>query len=135
MHPSKSPLEQLEQDVYNVVFERGKTLLIPVFAIARSTEVLHLLKQVYEKCPHFEDIPIYLASPMSCKAQRIVSKDNMFQYYDDKWSSEKDLFRWKQVTYIESFEDVKTQLMNSNPTISGLVVFAVNGFTEMVDIS
>ena len=126
LHPTKSPLEQLEQDIYNVVFERGKTLLIPVFAIARSTEVLHLLKQVYEKCPHFEDIPIYLASPMSCKAQRIVSKDNMFQHYDDKWSSEKDLFRWKQVTYIESFEDVKTQLMNSKPKI----VLAASGMCE-----
>ena len=117
VHPKDDPLKQLEDAIYQTVFEKGKTLLIPVFSIARSTEVLRLVKKVYEKCPHFEDIPVFLASPMACKAQRIVSKESNFKHYDDVWSGEKDLFKWDKVEYIESFDLVKTQLMNKQPKL------------------
>lgn len=125
LHSKENPIDKLEKCVRETVYQNGKTILIPIFSIARSTEVLYLLKKIFDNNPEFEDIPIFLASPMACQSHRILGKSDSFNFYDKKWELEKDLFEWDRVSYIEDFKTVQSKLANGHRKIilasSGMV--------------
>ena len=117
LHSKVNPQVELEKHIRETVYEGKKTLLIPTFAIGRSTEVLHMLKKIYEENSDFESIPIFLASPMACKAHNVIGSSDSFNFYDGKWLEERDLWYWDRVTYIDNFKDVQSKLANGHPKI------------------
>lgn len=63
LHPERSPLEQLQEVVFNTL-ERGGSLLIPGFAVERMQTLLWLFQQLRLK-KHFPRVPIVFDSPMA----------------------------------------------------------------------
>lgn len=105
--PNVNPIEEIAKHIKETCVEKQGKILFPVFSIARSTNMLHYLKQTYEKYSEFGNIPIYLCSPMACKAHRVLGKDSSFEYYDDKWDGYKDLWNWHHITYVDNFKKMK----------------------------
>jgi metallo-beta-lactamase family protein len=84
-----------------------------------------MLYNLYKKNKDFQNIDLYLASPMSINAHKIIGEDDSFDFYDECWLEYKDLFSWDKIQYIDSFEIVQKELINDKPKIiisaSGMV--------------
>lgn len=109
--------QQIEEYLMKTCFQRRGTIVIPVFSFGRSTTVLHYVKQVYDRCPEFNKIPVYLASPLANKSHRLYGEPDSFNFYDEKWKDYKDLWKWDKVNYIDSFDEVLRKLDNNKPKI------------------
>jgi len=83
-HPDVDLLGSLEK-VVNRSVERGGIMLMASFAIGRAQQLIYLM-QVLKKENRIPDLPIYLDSPMACKATGIFK-----QYREDHDLSEGEL--------------------------------------------
>lgn len=117
-HSKTDPLKILEDTIRETCIENKNVLIIPAFAMGRSSEILWLLREVYIKNKEFYKIPIYIDSPMSVKSQRIMDANRDF--WDDIWL-ERDkelgnLFEWDVIQYITDYKDSELNL-NKFPKI------------------
>jgi metallo-beta-lactamase family protein len=109
--------KQLENHIRETIFEKKGTLILPSFACGRCTNIIFLLKQLYDKHKEFNDIEIFLASPMSIEAHKTIGEESSFDFYDKEWLEHNDLFKWDKVRFIDSFDIVKERLINDTPKI------------------
>ena len=105
--PKTDIVAELKGHVMETCLINNSKILIPVFSIARSTNMLFYLKELYKYNPQFNKVKIYLISPMACKAHSFIGKDVNFEFYDKKWKQYKDLWKWNGITYIESFDKLQ----------------------------
>lgn len=102
------PEEQIIEDLYRIIkstcLEKNGDVMIPSFALSRSTNIALYLKKVYEKYPELNEIPIYMASPLMVKCHKTISTG--FEFYDDKWKDNEDLFSWDRINYISEYDDL-----------------------------
>jgi len=118
IHEKTNIIQLFTNMIKETCINNGKALLIPSFALMRSSEILWWLREVYIENPEFNKIPIYLDSPMSIKAQKVV--DNNRVYWGEKWlerdNSLRSLFDWEVVQYIDDYKE--SQALNvKNPMI------------------
>ncbi|RJS85311.1 MBL fold metallo-hydrolase [Methanophagales archaeon] len=64
-HPAVNPKESLKQIILDTYANKGK-VLIPVFAVGRSQEILYILKQLYEE-KKLPNIPVYFDTPLGAE--------------------------------------------------------------------
>ncbi len=64
-HPAVNPKESLKQIIGDTYASKGK-VLIPVFAVGRSQEILYILKQLYEE-KKLPNIPVYFDTPLGAE--------------------------------------------------------------------
>ena len=64
-HPAVNPKERLKQIILDTYANKGK-VLIPVFAVGRSQEILYILKQLYEE-KKLPNIPVYFDTPLGAE--------------------------------------------------------------------
>lgn len=117
-HEINDPLEILRKSIQETCIDRGKTLVVPVFSMQRSSEILWLLREVYNENEKFNRIPIFLDSPMAIKSQEVIKNNKSF--WGDKWINvEKgigSLFDWDVIQYIENYKESQA-LANGFPKI------------------
>ena len=119
MHKDTDTIEVLTRSIQETCIDRGKTLVIPVFSMQRSSEMLWLLREVYLENQHFyRKVPIYLDSPMACKSQTVI--DNNRDYWGENWL-ERDkmltnIFDWEVINYINDYRE-SLGLKNGHPKI------------------
>ena len=70
---STEPVDDLLSHAVQKVVDQKGTLLIPAFAVGRSTLVLHRLEQL-EKAGRIPEIPIYLDSPMAVSSTELYRR-------------------------------------------------------------
>lgn len=108
----------LTEHIQNICINNSGTILMPVFSMQRSSQILFMLRKVYLKNKEFYKIPIYLDSPMAIKFQHILHNNKSF--WGDKWierdSELTSLLDWEVVEYIDSFQESK-YLSNKFPKI------------------
>ena len=96
----------------------GKTLIIPVFAMQRSSEIIYKLREVYLQNPSFYKFPIYLDTPMGIKSQNVM--DNNRDFWGKKWLDRDkqlgNIFEWESLHYINEHQD-SLALFNDHPKI------------------
>lgn len=118
IHDKNNPIEILTRSVQETCIDREKTLLIPVFSMQRSSEILWLLRETYLKNQHFYKIPIYLDSPMAVKSQDVIN--NSREYWGEFWlERDKELgniFDWEVIEYIREYKDSQG-LKNGHPKV------------------
>ncbi len=118
VHKKNNPIEILTRSIQETCIDRKRTLLIPVFSMQRSSEVLWLLRETYLENHHFYKIPIYLDSPMAIKSQDVI--DNNREYWGEEWLERDNmltnLFDWEVVEYIEDYKESQG-LKNGYPKI------------------
>jgi len=73
-HPEVDLLDSLEKVIHRSV-QRGGVMLTASFAIGRAQQLIYLM-QVLKKENRIPDLPIYLDSPMACKATGIFKQHN-----------------------------------------------------------
>lgn len=99
---------ELIEDLYNIIkdscINKDADVLLPSFAMSRSTNIAYYLMKTYEKYPELNKIPIYMASPLMAKCHKTISEG--FDDYDEQWQSAKDLFRWSKIQTITEYKDV-----------------------------
>lgn len=61
-HPQTNPKEHLKQIIHDTYASKGK-VLIPVFAVGRSQEILYILKELYEE-KKLPNVPVYFDTPL-----------------------------------------------------------------------
>lgn len=119
VHKKNNPIEVLAMSIQETCIDRGKTLVIPVFSMQRSSEMLWLLREVYLQNEHFyRKVPIYLDSPMACKSQMVINNNR--DYWGEEWL-ERDkmltnLFDWEVINYISDYKESQG-LKNGHPKI------------------
>lgn len=113
-----NPIEIITKSIQETCIDRRKTLVLPVFSLQRSSEILWLLREVYIENQHFFKIPIYLDTPMGIKAQKVM--DDNREYWGQNWIDRdnllKNLFDWDVIEYIEDYKDSQA-LANGFPKI------------------
>jgi metallo-beta-lactamase family protein len=132
-HDNINPEEQLEKCIRDTILDKKKTIVIPSFAMSRCTNIILMLYNLFNKYKEFQDIELYLASPMSINAHKIIGEDESFDFYDKQWSQYKDLFKWDKIQMIDDFEIVQSKLINDTPKLiisaSGM---CDNGFVKYI---
>lgn len=98
--------EQLQSSIYKTCVKNKGTLLIPVFSMQRSSELMWLLRDVYFDNPVFFDIPVYLDSPLAISSQNVMEKNKDF--WGEKWIVEDmkfggSIFDWKQIENVVDY--------------------------------
>lgn len=118
VHERDNVEEILIKAIQETCIDNKKPILIPSFALQRSSEILWILREVYVKNPEFYKIPIYLDSPMACKAQ--VLMDDNRDFWGERWlERDKELgniFEWEVINYIEDHKESES-LNTKNPMI------------------
>lgn len=118
VHSKDDPMEILERAIRETCIENKSVLIIPAFAMERSSEILWLLREVYIKNQDFFKIPIMLDSPMSVKSQAIM--DSNRDYWGKRWlNRDNDLgniFEWDILQYITDYKESEANL-NKFPKI------------------
>ena len=118
VHLKDDPIQILEDAIRETCMENKNVLIIPSFAMERSSEILWLLREVYVKNPEFYKIPITLDSPMSVKSQSIM--DSNRDYWAKRWLDRDEelgnLFEWNVIQYITDYKDSDANL-NKFPKI------------------
>lgn len=117
-HAKDNPYEILERAIMETCIQNRKTLVIPVFSMQRSSEILWVLREIYLENENLHRIPIYLDSPMAIKAQEVMDKHR--EYWGEEWI-ERDrqltsLFDWDVLQYIKTFQESKL-LSNPHPKV------------------
>lgn len=110
---TEDPSDILGVAAIETCLENGKTLVLPVFSLQRSSEVLWLLREAYLKNPELHKIPIYLDTPMGIKAQSVM--DNNREYWGEEWLKRdrelKSIFDWEVLQYIDDYK--QSQALNN----------------------
>ena len=111
---------ELEDYILNEVIEKRHVLLLPAFAVSRSTQLLSMVKHVYDNNPILtkKKIPVYLVGRMTQQSHRTMGNEYYKKYYvDDRWLDDYSVFNWGRVNKIEKFQDVEEKLIDSQPKI------------------
>lgn len=119
IHSKDNPMEILRDAVLQTCIENGKTLVVPIFSLQRSSEIIWLLREIYiENKELYKRIPIYLDSPMAIKAQDIMDENR--EYWGSDWLDRDNelgnIFEWEVLEYIKDHRESEL-LNNSDPKI------------------
>ena len=113
-----SPMDILAKSIQETCIDKGKTLVLPIFSLQRSSEIMWLLREVYIDNEQFNKIPIYLDTPMGIKAQSVM--DSNREYWGQNWidrdNSLQSLFEWDVIQYINDYKE-SLALANGYPKI------------------
>ena len=126
-HKNENVIEKFKEVIQKTCIENKGQLMLPIFSVGRSSTVLAQLYEVYSKYPEFKDIPIYLASPMSCQAHRLYGMNDSFNFYNKSDEKYRDIFEWDKVTYIEKYDKVEEKLFNKEPKIIAVSAGMISG--------
>jgi metallo-beta-lactamase family protein len=80
-HPQEDPMSILQEEI-NTVEETGGVLLIPVFAIERTQEILHMIHHLKKDGLVGKETPVFLDSPMGIDATSVYM--DFMDYYNDE---------------------------------------------------
>lgn len=93
-----------KKELLKTLRETKRNVLMPVFAIHKSTVILQFLYELFEEYPELNDYEIYLDSPMSIQSHKVISETS--EYWGEKWND--DLFGWEKVNFVKDFSESQT---------------------------
>lgn len=108
--------------IENIVSVRGGSCLIPVFALGRAQELLLILDDYWESCPHLADIPVFYASQVASKALRIYQTFiNMMNWHIRSLMDVRNPFKLRHISHMKD---------NEFDTVGPCVVMASPGMLQ-----
>lgn len=120
VHEWTDPNVDLEKYVLEEVIDKRHVLLLPAFAVSRSTQLLSMVKHIYDNNPILakRKIPVYFVGRMTQQSHRTLGNEYYKKFYvDDCWLPDYDVFNWGRVNKIEKFQEVEEKLIDSQPKI------------------
>ena len=111
LHGSNDQADEIAE-IINRTTERGGSILIPAFAVARAQSLLYYIYHLIHS-KRISDIPVYLDSPMAINATKLLCK-----YHDDHKLSLKECEAiCENVHYAKTQEESKQINSNDMPKI------------------
>jgi len=114
VHEQTKVRDQRLLDHVQKITIKNSTLVISVFAIERTQDILKVLNDYYEKHLDFK-VPVYLDSPMAESATQVYSKyqDQLNQKSQDTLRHDNDIFSFPHLHIMRTVNDSKK--INSVP--------------------
>ena len=126
-HEKRDTYKELEEYVMNHVVKNKGILLIPAFAIGRSSQVVYYLHEIWKNNPEFRkaNVPVYLAGMMLNASHNTYANPYYRQHYMDEEWAKSECFTWGNIKKISKFPEVEEQLTDNKCKIiiasSGMV--------------
>ena len=100
-----------KKELYHHILEtcvgQNTGILMPTFAIHKSSTLLQLLYEIFNEHKELDGIDIYLDSPLASESHKIINESR--DYWDEKWiEKEKEIgnmFDWNRVKIIKDFKE------------------------------
>lgn len=127
VHQDSNNDEKIANIIRETCIKNKGQLVIPVFSVGRSTQILAKLFDLYKENGEFNDIPIYLASPMSCNAHAIYMNPDSFNFYNESDYKYKEMQKWDRIEFIDSYAKVEDRLFNKKPCIIAVSAGMISG--------
>jgi metallo-beta-lactamase family protein len=113
MKDREKDLEKIHSIIDTVCCDNKHKVLIPVFALDRTQNILTILYKMFGSDESF-DIPIILDSPLACKITRLYEKlitnENDLELYHQ-------VMNWKNLKLVEEYDDSKFYQQSKEPMI------------------
>ncbi len=114
-HPEENP-EEIIQNEINVIEDSAGVLLIPVFAIERTQEVMHIIHHLKKDGKIKEDTQVFLDSPMGINATLPYLHFKNFQ--NDEIRSHSGIpFNFEGLNITDDSRDSREILSRENPKV------------------
>lgn len=114
-HPDEDLFMRFEE-IINSTFRRNGKILIPAFAVGRTQEVLHILKQLLLQKRIPAEIPVYLNTPLGINATTIYRHFAAEHRIFDE-DTKGDIFDMPNLTYVHEEKDSKEVNRLKDPAI------------------
>jgi metallo-beta-lactamase family protein len=111
LHGDENPEDQLA-DVVNRTVDREGILVIPSFAVGRSTTILHFISSLMEE-GRIPDVPVFLNSPMSINATEVYCE----HHREHRLTADECRDIFQNVDFVRSAEASKALNTNKGPAI------------------
>lgn len=127
-HSDQYNKEEKLIEIIKDTFARGGNLIIPAFAVERTQDLLYYLHNI-KNSGIFDNLPIYVDSPLAIKATNIFC--NRQEYYDAetaelaKFNNECP-FIYDDITFTQTAEESK----NINTIKTGSIIISASGMAE-----
>jgi len=98
-HPNEDPTAIIQEEI-NIIEKSDGVLLIPVFAIERTQEILHIINRLKEEGKVASTTQVFLDSPMAIDVTSVYM--NFKEHYNEEIQSHKDIpfnFDGLEITY------------------------------------
>lgn len=118
-HEKINVTERLEEIVLEHCLKNRGILFIPAFAIARSSQMVYYLKQVWDRNKELQknNIPIYFVGLLANESHKRFANDYYMKNYMDAQWRDTDCFKWGNVHRLEKFSELDEKLMDNKPKI------------------
>jgi metallo-beta-lactamase family protein len=108
-------LEKMKSVIDTVCVSNHRKVLIPIFSLDRCQNMLTYLYDLYGNDSNF-NIPILVDSPLSIK---ITNKYlELLQDDEDAYNKFNEVLRWKNIKFIENYEESKHWMECKEPCVS-----------------
>ena len=125
--------KEMEGYIKETCLEKRGKIVVPVFSVGRSSNMIYYLRRVYERNPDFQKVKIYLCSPMAVKSHKLLCEEDNFEFYDEKWHEEIRLIReWTQLEFVDDFKYLQTILAKKEPCIYLASAGMVKAYSEYI---
>ena len=127
-HSDQYNKEEKLIEIIKDTFARGGNLIIPAFAVERTQDLLYYLHNI-KNSGIFDNLPIYVDSPLAIKATNIFC--NRQEYYDvettelAKFNNECP-FIYDDITFTQTADESK----NINTIKNGAIIISASGMAE-----
>ena len=111
LHQDENPEDQLA-DVVNRTVDREGILLIPSFAVGRSTTILHFISSLMEE-GRIPDVSVFLNSPMSINATEVYCE----HHREHRLTGDECRDIFQNVDFVRSVDASKALNTNKGPAI------------------
>ncbi|MCK5405956.1 MAG: MBL fold metallo-hydrolase [Candidatus Krumholzibacteria bacterium] len=111
LHQDENPEDQLA-DVINRTVDREGILLIPSFAVGRSTTILHFISSLMEE-GRIPDVSVFLNSPMSINATEVYCE----HHREHRLTADECRDIFQNVDFVRSVDASKALNTNKGPAI------------------
>ena len=118
-HQYEDTVELLANHIREQCIKRKRKLIIPAFAISRSTQLVYYLKEAHKRYPDINEanIPILFTGKMANTSHNIIGNEEFKHYVDEKWHDAYDIFKWGRVKKIDSFDVLESEIAKKEPSI------------------
>jgi len=128
-NPKPEGLRDQLADLVNKTIERRGKIVIPSFAVGRTQVIVYHLHQLAHAGRLIEPIPIYVDSPLACRATEVFR--NHPEAYDREaarfnHATNNNMFDCAMCTYIENVEQSKALHATEGP----MVIISASGMCE-----
>ncbi len=96
--------ETLYLYIKNTIKRKGM-VLIPVFALHKSTTILQMIYEIFEENSELSHLPVYLDSPMAIESHKMIK--NSEKYWDKKWADkleDNNVWNWNNLKLLKNFK-------------------------------